>query len=80
MSASNDDAQAQGERMISLENELEGFLEATQDPAAWLMVFAAKGEIDRLRAALQKIVDHPLTIGESIPVLWAKEALDYRVK
>jgi hypothetical protein len=80
MSASNDDAQAQGERMIRLEDELESFLEATQDPAAWLMVCAAKGEIDRLRAALQKIVDHPLTIGESIPVLWAKEALDYRVK
>lgn len=66
--------------MISLENELEGFLEATQDPAAWLMVFAAKCEIDRLRETLQKIVDHPLTIGESIPVLWAKEALDYRAK
>ena len=80
MSASNDPAEAQGERMISLENELEGFLEATQDPAAWRMVFAAKGEIYRLRKTLQKIADHSLTIGESIPVLLAKEALDYRVK
>jgi hypothetical protein len=60
MSASNDPAEAQGERMISLENELEGFLEATQDPAAWLMVFAAKDEIERLtlmNAAYKTVID-----------------------
>jgi len=39
--------------MISLENELEGFLEATQDPAAWLMVCAAKDEIERLNRELK---------------------------
>ena len=53
MSASNDPAEAQGERMISLENELEGFLEATQDPAAGLMVVAAKDEIERLNRELK---------------------------
>ena len=53
MSASNDPAEAQGERMIRLEDELESFLEATQDPAAWLMVFAAKDEIERLNRELK---------------------------
>ena len=53
MSASNDDAQAQGERMSRLEDDLESFLEATQDPAAWLMVFAAKDEIERLNRELK---------------------------
>ena len=62
--------------MNSVHGELESFLEATQDPAAWLMVFAAKDEIDRLRKTLQKIVDHPVDLeSDSSPVRWAKEAL-----
>jgi len=43
--------------MIRLEDELESFLEATQDPAAWLMVFAAKDEIERLNARLKVVRD-----------------------
>ena len=43
--------------MISLEDELESFLEATQDPAAWLMVCAAKDEIERLKAKISNGID-----------------------
>jgi len=39
--------------MISLEDELESFLEATQDPNAWRMVFAVKAEIERLNRELE---------------------------
>jgi hypothetical protein len=42
--------------MSEIETELEDFLQKTQNPSAWLMVAAAKTEIERLNSECDELM------------------------